>query len=566
MTRDFRGPSSQRQASRRREPTFERQAPSARRILGLAALVLVIVASGAFVVGAVVNGSQQPPIPDLAGAASPSASPGVFGAGGPASSSAPGASSDPGAEGSPEVLPPGEVAWVPVVGFWSTINTISEQALGAALGGGSVKYKNVIVPSDDVAAIEDALGVTVAGSVKRGTPDEVKAAVKAGSLGLLRASDVTPGVRALGIGKQQLFGISRTDSLDTWPLRGEVEDPVAWDQARTWTLVAGGDILLDRGVALAVRNKKAGVDFPYDGGSASIVRETCCNATYGTKTPVTQRESKGGAFRKYLEAADIALANLESPVDNQFLYHSRGTVFSGDPKLLDGVEAAGIDVVSVANNHIRDAGSDGIMETVRALKARGIASTGAGKGFANARKPAILETHGVTVAIFGCDAIAHSYWTTGSAIGSRKCDRTTLVDDIKKARKSADVVIVFPHWGIEYRAKPTDSQRTLAKAWAKAGADLVIGNHPHWVEGMEAIGDVPVWYALGNLVFDQTWSTRTMEGVTLELTFEGETLRQIRMRPHLILDKAQPNFMDPAGDGAAVLKQIRDASKKLWPY
>ncbi len=216
------------------------------------------------------------------------------------------------------------MAWVPVVGFWSTTNTISEQALGAALGGGSVKYKDVIVPTDDVAAIEDALGVTIAGSVKRGTPDEVKAAVKAGSLGLLRASDVTPGVRALGIGKQQLFGISRTDSLDTWPLRGEVEDPVAWDQARTWTLVAGGDILLDRGVALAVRNKKAGVDFPYDGGSASIVRETCCNATYGTKTPVTQRDSKGGAFRKYLEAADIALANLESPVDNQFVYHSQG--------------------------------------------------------------------------------------------------------------------------------------------------------------------------------------------------------------------------------------------------
>jgi poly-gamma-glutamate synthesis protein (capsule biosynthesis protein) len=128
------------------------------------------------------------------------------------------------------------------------------------------------------------------------------------------------------------------------------------------------------------------------------------------------------------------------------------------------------------------------------------------------------------------------------------------------------VVIVYPHWGIEYRAKPSDSQRSLAKAWAKAGADLVIGNHAHWAAAMEAIGDVPVWYALGNLVFDQTWSTKTMEGITLELTFEGETLRQIRMRPHLIMDKAQPNFMDPAGDGAAVLKQIRDASKKLWPY
>jgi poly-gamma-glutamate synthesis protein (capsule biosynthesis protein) len=568
VTRDFRGPGSSRQASRRREPTFERQAPSARRVLGMAALVLVVVASGAFVVGAVVTGAEQPPIPDLAVGASPSTSPGGLGVGGPISSADPSASTDPSAEAdqSPELLPPGEVAWVPVVGFWSTTNAISEQAIGAALSGGSVKYKAVMVPADDVAAIEEALGVTISGSVGRGTPDEVRAAVKAGALGILRASDVTPAVRALGIGKQQLFGISRTDSLDTWPLRGEVEDPAPWDQARTWTLVAGGDILLDRGVALTVRSKKAGVDFPYDGGSASIVRETCCNATYRTKTPVTQRDSRGGAFRSYLESADIALANLESPVDDQFAYHSRGTVFSGDPKLLEGVENAGFDVLSLANNHIRDAGTDGIMETVKALKARGIASTGAGKGFANARKPAVLETHGVTVAIFGCDAIARRYWSSGSAIGSRGCDRTTLVADIKKAKDSSDVVIVFPHWGIEYRANPSASQRRLAKAWAKAGADLVIGNHAHWAAAMEAVGEVPVWYALGNLVFDQTWSTKTMEGITLELTFEGERLRQIRIRPHLILDKAQPNFMDPTGDGAAVLKQVRDASKKLWPY
>ena len=566
MTRDFRGPSSSRQASRRREPTFERQAPSARRVLGLAALVLVVVASGAFVVGAVVNGAEQPPIPDLAGGASPSASPSGLGANPPPTSADPSASSDPSVEPPPELLPPGEVAWVPVVGFWSTANSITEQALSGALTGGNAKYKKVIVPAEDVAAIEDALGVTVAGSVDRGTPDEVRAAVKGGALGLLRASDVTPAVRAIGIGKRQLFGTSRIDSLDTWPLRGDVEDPASWDQARTWTLIAGGDILLDRGVALAARTKKAGVDFPYDGGNAEIVRETCCNATYGTKTPVTNRLGGGGAFRKYIEAADIALANLESPVDDQFVYHSRGTVFSGNPKLLDGVEAAGFDVLSLANNHIRDSGTDGIIETVKALKARGIASTGAGKGFANARKPAIIETHGVTVAIFGCDAIQRRYWTTSKAIGSRQCDRTTLVQDIKAAKESADVVIVFPHWGIEYRANPSASQRRMAKAWAKAGADLVIGNHPHWAAAMEAIGDVPVWYALGNLVFDQTWSTKTMEGITLELTFEGETLRQIRMRPHLILDKAQPNFMDPNGDGAAVLKQVRDASKKLWPY
>jgi poly-gamma-glutamate synthesis protein (capsule biosynthesis protein) len=567
MTRDFRGPSSPRQASRRREPTFERQRPSPRRVLGLAAMVLVVIASGAFVVGAVVTGAEQPPIPDLVGEASPSPRPTVATSSGtPGASGEPTASADPGAEPSVEPLSPGEVAWVPVLGFWSTTDSISEQSLSAALSGGSARYTDVIVPAADAAAIEEALGVTIAGSVAKGTPDEVKAAVKDGALGILRASDVTPGVHALGIGRRRLFGIQRTDSLDTWPLRGEVADPAPWDQARTWTLVAGGDILLDRGVALATRQRKSGVDFPYNGGNASIVRETCCNATYGTKTPVTQREGGAGSFREHIESADLAMANLESPVDDDFVFHPRGTVFSGDPKMLDGIADAGFDMVSLGNNHIRDAGPDGIMDTVRALRARGIAFSGAGKGFANARKPAMLETHGVTVAVFGCDAVANGYWTSGPAIGSRRCDRSTLVNDIKKAKQSADVVIVYPHWGVEYRASPSAGQRRMAKAWAKAGADVIIGNHAHWAAAMEQIGNVPVWYALGNLVFDQTWSTKTMEGVTLELTFEGETLRQIRMRPHLILDKAQPNFMDPTGDGAAVLKQIRDASKKLWPY
>ena len=290
-----------------------------------------------------------------------------------------------------------------------------------------------------------------------------------------------------------------------------------------------------------------------DGGSAPRSCETCCNATYAPRR--RSRSATARAARsQYLPAADICRGQPREPVDNQFVYHSRGTVFSGDQKLLDGVENAGFDFVSVANNHIRDAGSDGIVETVKALKARGIASSGAGKGFANARKPAILETHGVTVAIFGCDAIAHSYWTSGSAIGSRKCDRTTLVADIKKARQSADVVIVYPHWGIEYRAKPSDSQRSLAKAWAKAGADLIIGNHAHWAAAMEAIRTTRSGM-LGNLV--QTNGRRRRGRHHLELTFQARRCADPQ-RPHLTAsDKAQPNFMDPAGDGAAVLKRSR---------
>ena len=77
------------------------------------------------------------------------------------------------------------------------------------------------------------------------------------------------------------------------------------------------------------------------------------------------------------------------------------------------------------------------------------------------------------------------------------------------------------------------------------GADMVIGNHAHWAAAMEVYEGKPIWYALGNFVFDQTWSEPTMEGITLELTFRGTDLVQVHIRPHIILDKAQPNFLDP---------------------
>ena len=103
--------------------------------------------------------------------------------------------------------------------------------------------------------------------------------------------------------------------------------------------------------------------------------------------------------------------------------------------------------------------------------------------------------------------------------------------------------------------------RTVAEL---VGAMLVVGNHPHRVQGIETFPNgAVVAYALGNFVFDQTWSEPTMEGITLELTFDGARLVQVRMRPHLILDRAQPNFMDPAGSGAVVMGQVWTASEGL---
>jgi len=106
----------------------------------------------------------------------------------------------------------------------------------------------------------------------------------------------------------------------------------------------------------------------------------------------------------------------------------------------------------------------------------------------------------------------------------------------------------------------------MPRAAIDAGADLVIGNHAHWAGAVEVYKGKPIWYALGNFVFDQTWSEPTMEGMTLELTFEGSRLVQAWMHPHLILDGAQPNFLDPAGDGRVVMGQVFAASKGLLPW
>ena len=126
--------------------------------------------------------------------------------------------------------------------------------------------------------------------------------------------------------------------------------------------------------------------------------------------------------------------------------------------------------------------------------------------------------------------------------------------------------IALMAWALILAVTLYPAQQKLARQIIDAGADMVIGNHAHWAGAMEVYKGKPIWYALGNFVFDQTWSEPTMEGITLELTFRGSELVQAKMRPHIILDKAQPNFLDPAGDGAVVMNQVFNASKNTLPW
>ena len=473
-------------------------------------------------------------------------------------------------------------ALVPVTNFRAPWTETSTAEVAAVIAGTSKRYGAIEVVADQRDQVAAALGLADSESQSKrllSAPDvatlRTDMAAHRDRLGFLLADDVDPSVRALGWEGRTLFGGERVASLRAWPLLVTFTYPAgqtppaavtAYDPSLAWTLVAGGDIMLDRGVAKTVKTDRKGVDFPFNGGTATITSRYCCSS-FGWDLPRIKRTGDAGAVRALLSHADLAIANFENPAPDAFKFHASGTVFSADPALIEGLANAGIDFVSLANNHIRDAGAKGILQTMANLDKWGIAHAGAGANLAAARKPAILDAGGVKVAILGYDTIAGGYFATASRAGSAPMTAANVKADVAAARAAgAGVVIVFPHWGTEYDPTPFAGQRNLAEAAIDAGADMVIGNHAHWAAGMEIYSGKPIWYALGNFVFDQSWSEPTMEGITLELTFEGTRLVQVRMRPHLILDKAQPNFMDPAGSGAVIMGQVFAASKGILPW
>jgi poly-gamma-glutamate capsule biosynthesis protein CapA/YwtB (metallophosphatase superfamily) len=544
-------------------------------VLGLLAVALVVpVAGGELGFGSSASASPSP-IAGAPTATAPPASPGASASGPPDATAAPSDSPEPTTSPTPAVQL-ADVAIVPVTHFRSPVQNSNRSEVAAVLAGTSKRYDALELVADESDAILAALGVERPSDSSRlvEAPDaatlSTDLAANRKRLAFLRADAVEPSVRALAWGTASLFGVDRVRDLSAWTLTASLPaaDAVsAFDPASTWTLFAGGDIMLDRGVYESLVVKGKGADFPFDGGTAEITGRCKDCSAFGWDLPYTRRTGDKGAMRDLVSGADIAIANFENPAPNNPSWHTSGTVFSAEPALVDGLVDAGMDYVSLANNHIRDAGGNGLLQTIRNLTKRGLKVSGAGKDLKAARKPAILEAAGTKVAILGYDAIAGGYHATADRIGSAPLKGTYVKQDVAAARKAgADIVIVFPHWGTEYDPTPFGSQQKLARMVIDSGADMVIGNHAHWAAAMEVYKGKPIWYALGNFIFDQTWSEPTMEGITLELTFRGTELAQARMRPHIILDKAQPNFLDPAGDGRVVMGQVFGASKGLLPW
>jgi hypothetical protein len=468
------------------------------------------------------------------------------------------------------------LAYVPVRRFWSADDGISLDELRAAIAGRSERFRRVVIAAPDPGPLWRSLGVEPGSStIVVQAVHDVRLALTHSrrTIGLIPASEVEPDLRALAVDGRSLFGTRHLTDLSEWPLLmpaaiagtgPEAAQAPAFDPRATWTMVAGGDVMLDREPYRQAVLRGRGPDWTWDGGFARVVSRTCCTVDGGPAI-TTRPTGRRGAVRALLSSADLAVVNHEAPAPNVSRYHPDGLVFTVDKALLSGIARAGIDMVSLANNHIRNAGSAGVMQTVRNLRKAGIRSFGAGGDTDLARRAACAEVRGQRVCLLGYDAIntvAHA--ATEARPGAAELVMAHVRADIRALRRDdADVIVVWPHWGTEYVTSVTARQRRQARAMIRAGADVVLGNHSHVTGPIEFVGRAPVLYSMGDLVFDLPRFEATEEGVLVELTFAGDRLAQVTLHPTVVVDRAQLALLDPTADGRVVLERMRDASRAV---
>ncbi len=280
-----------------------------------------------------------------------------------------------------------------------------------------------------------------------------------------------------------------------------VPEPSNPEQPRTTTIAAVGDLVFSRKIA--------------------------------DRLPISGWKELFAGAKPLLAGRDIVFGNLETPVSY------RGTPYPGKfpditfrapPGILLGIREAGFTVLSIANNHISDYGAEALGDTIAALDAAGIARCGAGRDGEDARRPAVLEANGKRFAFLAYVEPMWSAVRADNSPGAAWIDAEEIEADIGRAKGSADFVLLSLHWGEEHAGVPRYADRALARRLVDAGADAIIGHHPHVLQGAEFYRGKPILYSLGNFVFDMR-SPKTYETAEATLVFGPEGPREVRFTP-----------------------------------
>jgi|GEM_PF-975919 len=262
---------------------------------------------------------------------------------------------------------------------------------------------------------------------------------------------------------------------------------------------------------------------------------------------------------------DLTIANLESPFSDPPKPFAHNTVFGADVNMVKGLKDAAIDVVDLANNHFGDSGQKGMNLTFETLKSNDMSFFGAGDNFENSHKPLIKNIKDIKFAFLGYvtqSVTPSSYGSTDSKPGLNFMDIEQMQKDINEAKKEADFIIVSMHAGTEYTPNPSSEQIEFAHKAIEAGADMIYSHHPHVVQAIESYQNKPIFYSLGNFVFDQEWSQETKEGIVLKTEFIYDKITSIELVPIIIENYGQPKIAN-SKISSNILERIFEASGNL---
>ena len=279
----------------------------------------------------------------------------------------------------------------------------------------------------------------------------------------------------------------------------------AVDKIENIRLAFVGDIMLDRGVKKSVYKNFAG-DY------AELFSKV----------------------KKQLQGYDLLFANLEGPVSS--LGEDGGGIYSFrmEPEVIPVLKEAGFDIFSVANNHTFNWGVEAFKDTLKLLSEEEIVYVGGDSTGEGAYQEKIIDISGVSVAFLAFSGLSEGVVKREASYpGLAKITEENIIKSVAEAKKGNDLVIVVYHFGEEYQEEPNAYQRKYAELAIDSGADLIVGYHPHVIQTLEKYKNVYIIYSLGNFIFDQHFSSETMEGGLLEL----EVNPQIKQIERVILRK-----------------------------
>ena len=299
-------------------------------------------------------------------------------------------------------------------------------------------------------------------------------------------------------------------------------------------------------------------------------------------------DQNGGAsamanISDFLAQADVTIANVESPLskDESEPITDKDVYIIGKPSAIESIENSGIDLASLANNHIMDYGKPALEDTLKALDGAGVLHAGAGLTENEAAKMAEMEVDGVSIAFFSWTDIVPDYFLAfGDEPGvvSARMNMADACKRVSEAKATHDIVIVAMHWGVEYEDYITDYlQSEPAHQLVDAGADVILGNHPHVIEGIEFYKGALIAYAHGNCVFWQKYD-HTHESYLLSFDMTDEGVKNVVATPLYLDDKyGIPDFatgsqaqetlsrLEQISEGMNTAFDIRDGKAYITP-